>query len=346
MPTYRFILRRGPAAAVATDVPMSGELLLDTDSRTVTVGNGAAAGGLPLHKASVGLGNVDNTSDADKPVSTAQAAALALKAPLANPAFTGTPTAPTPTAGDNSNTVATTAFVTAAVVAGGGGGGAAFSIDKTGLEHWWEMPWTRSAHTDGADLTVGSVPALAAGCFPGRFAGNFSNSYLYKASSASVQIGAGSFTVAMWVNHRAFGGDQSYVQKWDCSVPNDEWGCYPSNAGYPTFILCNAANSGNQLLTSTQILTVGRWHHLVFQYDASITQSRIYVDGVLAGSLTISGGVRNSDAKMVVGTWGTTAAGFDAEYLQGMMGDLSIWHRVLTTTEIAALATRNSNRFS
>ena len=41
--------------------------------------------------------------------------ALALKAPLASPAFTGTPTAPTPTAGDNSTKVATTAFVQAAV---------------------------------------------------------------------------------------------------------------------------------------------------------------------------------------------------------------------------------------
>jgi hypothetical protein len=38
----------------------------------------------------VGLGSVDNTSDAAKPVSTAQQTALDLKAPLASPAFTGT----------------------------------------------------------------------------------------------------------------------------------------------------------------------------------------------------------------------------------------------------------------
>ena len=38
----------------------------------------------------VGLGNVENTSDAAKPVSTAQRAALDLKAPLASPSFTGT----------------------------------------------------------------------------------------------------------------------------------------------------------------------------------------------------------------------------------------------------------------
>ena len=43
-----------------------------------------------LSKSMVGLGNVDNISDADKPVSTAQQAALNLKANLASPAFTGT----------------------------------------------------------------------------------------------------------------------------------------------------------------------------------------------------------------------------------------------------------------
>lgn len=45
---------------------------------------------------------------------------LAAKAPLASPAFTGNPTAPTPTAGDNDTSIATTAFVTTAVAAGGG----------------------------------------------------------------------------------------------------------------------------------------------------------------------------------------------------------------------------------
>ncbi|HEY3530395.1 MAG TPA: hypothetical protein VGK78_14710 [Nocardioides sp.] len=41
--------------------------------------------------------------------------AVAGLAPLASPAFTGNPTAPTPTAGDNDTSIATTAFVTNAV---------------------------------------------------------------------------------------------------------------------------------------------------------------------------------------------------------------------------------------
>jgi hypothetical protein len=41
-------------------------------------------------KINIGLGNADNTSDANKPVSSAQLAALNLKANLVSPTFTGT----------------------------------------------------------------------------------------------------------------------------------------------------------------------------------------------------------------------------------------------------------------
>jgi len=43
-----------------------------------------------ITKTMVGLGDVDNTTDANKPVSTATQTALDLKAPLASPTFTGT----------------------------------------------------------------------------------------------------------------------------------------------------------------------------------------------------------------------------------------------------------------
>jgi hypothetical protein len=52
-----------------------------------------------VSKSMVGLGNVDNTSDANKPVSTAQQTALDLKANSATPTFTGMATIPKITVG-------------------------------------------------------------------------------------------------------------------------------------------------------------------------------------------------------------------------------------------------------
>lgn len=87
-----------------------------------TILNATAAGKSMLlaanaaaQKALLSLQNVDNTSDANKPVSTAQQTALDLKANLASPALSGTPTTPTAAGGTNTTQIASTAFVTSAV---------------------------------------------------------------------------------------------------------------------------------------------------------------------------------------------------------------------------------------
>jgi hypothetical protein len=63
-----------------------------------------------LTKSSVGLANVDNTADADKPVSTATQTALDLKAPKSTPTFTGTVTASNDLVVDGNLTVNGTTF--------------------------------------------------------------------------------------------------------------------------------------------------------------------------------------------------------------------------------------------
>lgn len=85
------------------------------------IGNNTGSAATPVAltasqvKTMLSLGNVDNTADASKPVSTAQQTALNLKANLASPALTGTPTAPTAASATNTTQIATTAFVQTAV---------------------------------------------------------------------------------------------------------------------------------------------------------------------------------------------------------------------------------------
>ena len=64
---------------------VKGQIIKDTGSAFV-----AEDQFITLVKGDVGLGNVDNTSDANKPVSTAQQTVFDLKAPVASPTFTGT----------------------------------------------------------------------------------------------------------------------------------------------------------------------------------------------------------------------------------------------------------------
>ena len=104
----RLQLKRGTTAQTSTFTGLNGEVTVDTTKKTLVVHDGSTIGGTVLAKdsalnshtartdnphavtkAQVGLANVDNTSDANKPVSTAQQTALNLKANLASPVFTG-----------------------------------------------------------------------------------------------------------------------------------------------------------------------------------------------------------------------------------------------------------------
>ncbi len=68
-----------------------------------------------LDKSTVGLNNVNNTSDIDKPISNDTQTVLDLKANLVSPTFTGDAKTVTATAGDNDTSIATTAFVSTAI---------------------------------------------------------------------------------------------------------------------------------------------------------------------------------------------------------------------------------------
>jgi trimeric autotransporter adhesin len=83
--------------------------ILVTTTGTQTLTNKTITTPSGLVKSDVGLASVDNTSDANKPVSTAQQTALDLKANLASPTFTGTVTLP-------SGTVTSTMIADATIV--------------------------------------------------------------------------------------------------------------------------------------------------------------------------------------------------------------------------------------
>ncbi|MDP4184066.1 MAG: hypothetical protein Q8862_02755 [Bacteroidota bacterium] len=103
-----YILKATPATTLSNWV----ELLSPTSAVQSVAGR---VGAVTLSSADVGLANVDNTRDLDKPISTATQTALNAKASLNSPSFTGTPTAPTAVAGTNTTQIATTAFVQSAI---------------------------------------------------------------------------------------------------------------------------------------------------------------------------------------------------------------------------------------
>lgn len=113
-----------------------------------------------LNELAAALGN-------DPSFATTVATSLGLKAPLASPALTGTPTAPTAAPGTNTTQLATVAFVQAAIAAIGGGGGTLDSLTANGAD--LASAGTLDLDTDTSDVrnitgtTTITAVTLAAG---------------------------------------------------------------------------------------------------------------------------------------------------------------------------------------
>jgi hypothetical protein len=101
------------AANAATSAANSAAAVQGAAGTATPLVDGTAAVGTSTKWAHEDHRHPTDTSRAD---ATATTAALALKAPLASPALTGTPTAPTATAGTNTTQLATTAFVNSEAV--------------------------------------------------------------------------------------------------------------------------------------------------------------------------------------------------------------------------------------
>lgn len=101
------ILTRGDATTIVIPLPEGnvGDVTqADLDNAIAALVDSSPATLNTLNELAAALGD-------DANFATTTTNALALKAPLASPVFTGNPTAPTPSAEDNDTSIATTAFV-------------------------------------------------------------------------------------------------------------------------------------------------------------------------------------------------------------------------------------------
>ncbi len=143
------------------------------------------------------------------------------------------------------------------------------------------------------------------------------------------------FTIALWVNAKN-GGNRTIFGKGLGGSSNWEYSMRLAGANglNPHFVYWNTTGQGTISLTSTQELTLNRWHHLTLTYDGAGT-AYIYMDGNVTGSysgtpdtlqnransLNIGGGYFNSGA---------------AGYFSGLIDDVKVYSYARTAEEIKA----------
>jgi len=163
-----------------------------------------------------------------------------------------------------------------------------------------------------------------------------SNKYLSIASDYGLNSHqTGVFSVATWIKIATApsSGNNAAIFGFKDSSKNQVELTYANASGTLGiyFVLFNGASA--QVINWTQTLTAGTWFHLIWVKNG--TTVTLYVNGSSAGDKTIT---------LSNGTSGGTdsAAMFrhpsaNASYLSGMLDELAIWSRALTSDERSAL---------
>lgn len=230
---------------------------------------------------------------------------LSSYAPLASPSLTGVPIAPTPTAGDNTTKLATTAFVQAAIAGlSGGSGPTSIALTTSNVLYSTPVNFTNTSDAWSGALSLISQPAAS-------IFGNFTNASatpIFTAASADGQLlvrrsGALTFgtlvagdipdisaTYAKLASNNTFTGVNTFTETTaagsgslagNAVLLNQTW----NTTGNPTAFKMNITNTGSGSTALLMDLQVGSVSKFSVDKSGNITTPALVAATTVQGSI-------------------------------------------------------------
>lgn len=196
--------------------------------------------------------------------------------------------------------------------------------ENAGASSWADSKGSNTLTATGSNVTSGTPGPFGLKTAP-CVAFNGTAGVLNNVSATGIPTGNSSRSVELW-----FKGGRN-------ATANDLF-VYGPPAGASCFIVRAPAStdtvglltSGNDFTTAERV-TDGSWHHIVITYNSSGNAVKVYVDGILVGSSTLSTLTTSIDANGVqIGGWvpgGTTT--------RGRIAHVAVYSVVLSAAQVA-----------
>lgn len=189
----------------------------------------------------------------------------------------------------------------------------------------------------GSHGTIGNDPEWVTGILGGALRFDGVDDYVEVAENASLDLGAGDFSISFWVNFNPFPKYEVHA----LVVKRQQEPIYP---GYSLFIIPGGELRGQldcgypwyEHTTVSASLVAGTWYHVVWSVDRAASMSYFYVNGNAIDSpdpidtLTTSASTDN-DAPLFMGAGLVTTSA----KLDGIIDEVAIYGRALSAEEIA-----------
>ncbi|MFD1933365.1 MULTISPECIES: LamG-like jellyroll fold domain-containing protein [Nonomuraea] len=153
-----------------------------------------------------------------------------------------------------------------------------------------------------------------------------SESWVTVGASDSLKLSQG-MTLSAWVNPTDLSSYRTVAMK--DHTAGSAYGLYASNGEKPSAWMLSGGASEHHIVNGGSTLPLNSWSHLAVTYDGAI--SRLYVNGLEAGQLTMSGNLADDGGDLHIG--GNTRWG---EFFNGIIDEVRIYDRAQTSDEIQA----------
>ena len=198
-------------------------------------------------------------------------------------------------------------------------------LPPSGMVSWWPGDGNSNDIMGTNNGTLENGATFAAGMAGQSFSFDGTDDYLQVPDSASLDL-TSQITIDAWINPAALG--RRVVDKITAGASDgyllDIW---PGNV---RFIV------GNQGVNGSTPLTSGAWTHIAATYDGS--QMRVYVNGVLDGSLTTNIAIPVNSLPLRIG-----ADQNGSNQFNGLIDEVEIFNRALSAAEIQSIYTAGSD---
>lgn len=167
-----------------------------------------------------------------------------------------------------------------------------------------------------------------------------SSQYFSIAPPAALQMGDIDFTIQAWVNFESIGSPRSICGQWGPNAATDSWLIYTDSATANNFFFACQGISSNVFLRASNLGTpsLATWYHVVVWHDSVNNQVGIKINNGTANTASYSGGTR------VLASPDFTIGRSNTANMDGLLDEVAIWKRVLTSVEIADLYNSGSGR--
>ncbi len=197
------------------------------------------------------------------------------------------------------------------------------------LVAWWRLDEGSGATAsdssgNGNDASFeGSPTWVQAGKLGSALKFNGSSDYLAAPDSESLDINSDQLSIAAWVNGEDWPAANHVLRK----VADTGTGAiYMLRVQPDTVRVYLNTPAGDTIVDGTTVLVPNEWAHIALVYDGA--QARVYVNGLLDGSMDVSGEITQSDNELRIGR------GEPAGYFMGMIDDVRLYNHALTEDEL------------